>query len=127
MKLKNVNPDKYNVLSKTELKDQLVKRDSRSNQDNFESNLAEERVLRMSSAAGASLLTGLLYQKKPSLESIMGTPVSVDHILAFGGSIMAFISDDDKAAQAAEGIANAGLVPLLRKAGRKIGGMSLIG
>ncbi|MEX1365181.1 MAG: hypothetical protein AB1Z98_18785 [Nannocystaceae bacterium] len=125
MKLKTINPDKYNVLSKTDLKDQLLRRDMRDSQDKLDAKQSESRLLRMGSAAGASLLTGILYQKKPSLESLMGTPVSLDHLLALGGSVGAFLSDDDDVAQAAEGIANAGLVPLMRKAGRKIGGLSL--
>ena len=37
------------------------------------------------------------------------------------------MTDDDDFAQAAEGVANAGLVPLMRNAGRKIGGLSLGG
>lgn len=127
MKLKTINPDKYNVLSKTDLKDQLLRRDTREAQDKLEATHTEARLLRLSSAAGAALLTGLLYQKKPSLESILGTPVSLDHLLALGGSIGAFMSDDDEVAQASEGIANAGLVPLMRNAGRKIGGLSLGG
>ena len=125
MKLKTVNPDKFNVMSKSELKDQLVRRETREAQDKLEANQTEARLLRLGSALGASLLTGILYEKKPSLESIMGTPVSLDHFLLLGGSIGAFLSDDDEVANASEGIANAGLVPLMRNAGRKIGGVSL--
>lgn len=125
MKLKTINPDKYNVLSKTDLKDQLLRRDVRDSQDKLDARQSESRLLRMGSAAGASLLTGILYQKKPSLEALMGTPVSLDHLLALGGSVGAFLSEDDDMAQAAEGIANAGLVPLMRAAGRKVGGLSL--
>ena len=125
MKLKTINPDKYNVLSKTDLKHQLLRRDVRDSQDKLDTKQSEARLLRMGSAAGASLLTGILYQKKPSLESLMGTPVSLDHLLALGGSVGAFLSEDEDMAQAAEGIANAGLVPLMRAAGRKVGGLSI--
>ena len=87
MKLKTINPDKYNVLSKTELKEQLLRRDTRETHDKLEATQTEARLLRMGAAAGASLLTGILYQKNPSLESLLGTPVSLDHLLALGGSI----------------------------------------
>ncbi|MCX4244210.1 hypothetical protein [Paraliomyxa miuraensis] len=123
-KLATINSDKYDVLSKTELKDQLKKRDTKAMVQVHEAKLVEHRVVRMGTTAAVALLTGLLYQKKPGFESLMGTPASLDHILAFGASALAFLSEDEMVVQAAEGVANAGLVPLLRSAGRKIGGVS---
>ncbi|MCX4239046.1 hypothetical protein [Paraliomyxa miuraensis] len=127
-KLAVINPykniDKYDEMSKTELKQVLQKKDTKALAQVQEAKLVEYRVLRMGTTAGVALLTGLLYQKKPALESLMGTPASLDHILAFGASALAFLSEDEIVVQAAEGVANAGLVPLLRAAGRKIGGVS---
>lgn len=125
MKLATINPDKYDVLSKTELKDQLKKRDTKALVQTQEARAVEHRVVRLGTTAAVALLTGLLYQKKPALESLMGTPASLDHLLAFGASAVAFLSEDEMLVQAAEGVANAGLVPLLRAAGRKVGGISL--
>lgn len=125
MKLATINTDKYDVLSKTELKDQLKKRDTKELVKTQEARSVEHRVLRLGTTAAVALLTGILYQKKPSLESLMGTPASLDHLLAFGASAVAFLSEDETVVQAAEGIANVGLVPLLRSAGRKVGGISL--
>ena len=125
MKLATINPDKYDVLSKTELKDALKKRDTKALVQTQEAKAVEHRVVRLGTTAAVALLTGLLYQKKPALESLMGTPASFDHILAFGASAVAFLSEDEQVAQAAEGVANVGLVPLLRAAGRKVGGFSL--
>jgi hypothetical protein len=125
MKLATINTDKYDVLSKTELKDQLKKRDTKELVKTHEARAAENRVLRLGTTAAVALLTGILYQKKPALESLMGTPASLDHLLAFGASAVAFLSDDETVVHAAEGIANVGLVPLLRSAGRKVGGISL--
>ncbi len=124
MKLKTINPEKYNVLSKTELKDQLLRRDTKESQEKVEASELESRVIRMGTTAAAALLTGILYQKKPSLESLLGTPVSLDHFMVLGGSAVAFLAEDEQLAQAAEGVANAGLVPLLRDMGRKVGGLS---
>jgi len=121
MKLATIKPDKYKDLSKTELQEKLVKRDTRDTQDRFMSALSEAKMLRLGSAAGASVLTGLLYEKKPELESLFGSPVSVDHFLAIGGGLAAFLAKDEDVAQASEGIASAGMVPLMRAVGRRIG------
>ena len=125
MKLATINTEKYDVLSKTELKDQLKKRDTKAIVKTHEAKAVEHRVLRLGTTAAVALLTGILYQKKPALESLMGTPASLDHLLAFGASAVAFLSEDETVVQAAEGVANVGLVPLLRSAGRKVGGISL--
>ena len=125
MKLATINTEKYDVLSKTELKDQLKKRDTKEIVKTHEAKAVEHRVLRLGTTAAVALLTGILYQKKPALESLMGTPASLDHLLAFGASAVAFLSEDETVVQAAEGVANVGLVPLLRSAGRKVGGISL--
>lgn len=122
MKLATVRTDKYQDLSKGELQQQLVKRDSKAHQERFMDQLTEAKLLRMGSAAGAAILTGLLYERKPGMESLFGSPVSVDHLLALGGGFAAFFVDDDDYAQVAEGIANVGLVPLFRSMGRKVGG-----
>lgn len=121
MKLATTKPDKYKGLSKGELEEKLVKQDTRVTYERFMDALTEAKILRLGSAAGASLLTGILYEKKPELESLFGSPVSIDHFLALGGALGAFIAKDDDVAQASEGIANAGIVPLLRGVGRKLG------
>lgn len=123
MKLKTINPHKYNVRSKTEIKDQLLRRDTKESQEKVEASELESRVIRMGTTAAAALLTGILYQKKPSLWSLMGTPVSLDRLMALGGSAVAFMTEDEQVAQAAEG--NTGLVPLLRDVDHKVGGPSL--
>ncbi|MCH9682012.1 MAG: hypothetical protein K0V04_11300 [Deltaproteobacteria bacterium] len=123
MKLKTVKPEKYKELTKGELADQLVRRDVSEVRTSLEEQQQQGRVIRMGSAGIAALLTGIVYAKKPELESIMGTPVSLDHLVALGGTVAAFMIDDDEQANAAEGIGLAGLVPLLRDGGRKVGGM----
>ncbi|MCH9681297.1 MAG: hypothetical protein K0V04_07685 [Deltaproteobacteria bacterium] len=125
MKIKTVKPEKYQDLSKGELKEQLMKRDVSDVRQSVEDQQQQGRLTRMGAAAAASVLTGLLYEKKPSLESIMGSPVSLDHLAALGGAVGAFMVDDDQVADALEGLAQAGMVPLLRGMGRKVGGMSL--
>lgn len=125
MKLPAIKADKYDHLSKTELRDKLVQHDSRKTQGEFMSKLTEHKMLRMASGVGAAFLTGVLYEKKPGLESLMGTPASFDHLLAVGGAFAAFLTDDEEVASASEGIANVGLSHLFRSMGRKVGGVSL--
>jgi hypothetical protein len=125
MKLETINPDECAVPSETELQQPRPRRDTRYIKGRFMSELTEHRFVRMGSAASAALLTGLLYQKVPQMEAMLGTPVSLDHLLAFGGSVAAFMIDDGATAHAAEGLALAGLVPLLRDAGRKAGRVSV--
>ncbi len=125
MKIKKLNTEKYQPLSKGELKEQLIKRDMSAVNDSLVNQQQQGRIIRMGSAGIASLLTGILYEKKPGLESLMGSPVSLDHLYALGGAAAAFLLDDDEMADAAEGLALAGMVPLLRGAGRKVGGLSL--
>lgn len=124
MKLALINPHKYDDKTRPELKQQLQKRDAQELQKVQEAKAVENRTVRMGTTALVALVTGLLYQKKPALESLLGTPASLDHLLALGGSAVAFFSEDQVVVQAAEGVANASVVPLLRAAGRKIGGVS---
>ncbi len=123
MKIKPVKLEKYKELNKRELADQLVRRDVSDVKSSLEEQQQQGRIIRMGSAGIASFVIGILYAKKPELESIMGTPLSLDHLYALGGSVAAFLIDDDEQANAAEGIGIAGLVPLLRDGGRKVGGM----
>ena len=125
MKLPAVKTDKYDHLSTRELRDKLVQHDSRKTQGEFMSKLTEHKMLRMASGVGAAFLTGVLYQKKPGMESLMGTPASFDHLLAIGGAFAAFVVDDEDMAAASEGIANVGLSHLFRSMGRKVGGVTL--
>ncbi|MCX4240202.1 hypothetical protein [Paraliomyxa miuraensis] len=124
MKLAVINPHKYDDKTRPELKQQLQKRDAQELQKVQEAKAVENRALRMGTTAAVALLTGLIYQKKPAFESLLGTPASLDHILALGGSAVAFLAEDETLVQAAEGVANASVVPLLRAAGRKLGGIS---
>ena len=123
LKLRPKDPAKYDALSKGELKDALVRKDSSELNEKFMTIQSEQRMLRMGSAAAAALLTGILYEAKPDLENLMGTPASIDHLLALGGAIGAYSSDDDDVANACEGISMTGMVPLLRNLGRSIGGL----
>ena len=125
MKLPAVKTDKYDHLSTRELRDKLVQHDSRKTQGEFMSKLTEHKMLRMASGVGAAFLTGVLYQKKPGMESLMGTPASFDHLLAIGGAFAAFVVDDEDMAAASEGIANVGLSHPFRSMGRKVGGVTL--
>lgn len=122
-KLKTQDPAKYQALSKGELVDKIVRRDAQELNEKWMTKQQESRVIRMGATAGASFLTGLLYEVKPSLESIAGTPASLDHLLALGGAVGAYLVEDPEAADALEGIANAGMAPLLRGMGRKVGGL----
>ena len=124
MKLPAIKTDKYDHLSKTELKDKLVQLDSRKTEGELMSKLTEHKMLRMASGVGAAFLTGVMYEKKPALESLMGTPASFDHLLAVGGVFAAFMVDDEEVAAASEGIANVGLSHLFRDMGRKVGGVT---
>ena len=125
MKLPAVKTDKYDHLSTRELRDKLVQHDSRKTQGEFMSKLTEHKMLRMASGVGTAFLTGVLYQKKPGMESLMGTPASFDHLLAIGGGLAAFLTDDEEVAAASEGVANVGLSHLFRSMGRKVGGVTL--
>ena len=122
-KIKPKDPAKYQALSKGELVDTLVRKDNSDLADKWMSVQQEARLLRLGADAGASFITGILYEVRPSLENIMGTPASLDHIAALGGAIGAYVSKDDDVANAFEGIAHSGLSPLLRAAGRKVGAM----
>ncbi|MEM9455596.1 MAG: hypothetical protein AAGF11_15550 [Myxococcota bacterium] len=53
MKLETVNPDKFNVMSKSELEDQLVRRETREAQNKLEANQIETRLLPLDSNLGA--------------------------------------------------------------------------
>lgn len=123
MKLKPVDPAKFDALSKTELRDLVVRTENAKVTDKWMTAQGEQRILRMGSAAGAALLTGILYEKKPELESIMGTPASLDHLLALGGGIGAYLAKDEDTACALEGVCLAGAVPLARNFGRTLAGM----
>ena len=121
-RLPAIRPDKYDHLSKTELRDQLVRHDTKKSLDKFETQQTEHKILRLGSGAGSALLTGAVYQKWPSLEALMGTPASVDHLLAVGGAVGAFVAEDEEVAAASEGIATMAISHLLRNMGRKVAG-----
>lgn len=100
MKLKTINPEKYNVLSKTELKDQLLRRDTKEFLEKIEATELESRVIRMGSTAAAALLTGIRHPLPEEAFARVphGHPVSLDHLMALGGSAAAFLTDDEQLA-----------------------------
>ncbi|MCH9682964.1 MAG: hypothetical protein K0V04_16125 [Deltaproteobacteria bacterium] len=85
------------------------------------------RYVRGGSTIVSSLLVGLLLQKQPQLESLGGSGVGLSHILGFGGAVAAVVAagtdetSDTMLPDIAEGIAMAGLVPVLRGWGNKLG------
>lgn len=125
IKIKPPTAEKYKDMSTFELREELLKRDSKNANEKIEEVLNEQRVVRMGSMAVLSLLLGLVYEMKPDLKAIWGTPVSLDHLAALGGGAGAFMSDDETVAQACEGIANAGLVPVIRGMGALIGSFTV--
>ena len=120
IRLPAVRPEKYDGLNTRELREELVKQDTKRVKSDFESQLTEFKGLRLGSAAGSALLTGMLYQKWPSLQSLMGTPASADHLLAVGGAIAAFTAKEEEIASASEGVASMAISHLLRAMGRKV-------
>lgn len=122
MKLKPKDPAKYDALSKTEMREHLVKNDAKEFNEKWMTAQGEARLLRMGAAGGAAVLTGILYEVKPDLENLAGTPCSLDHLLALGFAVGAYASKDEDTANACEGISLACGIPLARKLGKMIGG-----
>jgi hypothetical protein len=125
IKIKAPTKDKYKEMTLAEAREELYRRDTKVTNEKVDEALTEHRFVRMGTMAAVSLILGLIYKVKPELQSIFGTPVSLDHLAALAGGAGAFLSEDETTAQASEGIANAGIVPILRGLGELVGGFTV--
>lgn len=121
IKFKAPDPKKFKEMSKADLEEKALREENAKARAALEAAMSEHRVLRMGSLAGTSLAIGLIYEVRPGLENIAGTPASLDHIAALGGTIGAFMTEDETLASALEGVGGAGLGQVMRGFGRRIG------
>lgn len=120
VKIKTITADKYDGLSNKELKEKLVKLDTKKAKEEAAEDLDGGKTLRLASNAGTSLLTGVIYARKPSARNIMGTPLNLDHLKAVLGGVGTFMSDDDPTSNALEGIAHSGIAPASQQLGEYV-------
>lgn len=114
-------PDKYKDKTKTELAQDLYRRDSRDRKDKEDAKRGTSQIIRLGTTTLLGLLTGVIYQVAPKAERFVG-PVGGDAILAIGGSAGAILTDDE-AADVFEGVANVGLSGTMRDLGRGLAGL----
>lgn len=121
----SLNPAKYDGKPVTDLRKTLLRRDAAEIKSQQTNKIQSGRVRRIATAGVASVALGVLTQKFPGLKSIAG-PFGIDHVVAISGAIAAIALTNEDAdeedfdlADYSEGVAMAGMVPLLREMSSK--------
>lgn len=113
--------EKYKDKSKTELAEDLARRDDKKKRDRVRERQEGAKLVRLGTTLATGLVTGVLYQMQPKIEKFAG-PVGGDAVLAVGGSLGALLMDGT-AADILEGAGSTGLAGSGRDMGRYLAGL----
>ena len=122
----SLNPSKYDGKPAGDLRKALLRRDAEVITEKTSGSIQASRTRRLGTAAVSSVVLEALLVKYPSLKSLGGLPIGLDHLAALGGAAAAYMLTDGSGSTKAveenaemgdyaEGFAMSGLVPLMRQ------------
>lgn len=113
--------EKYKDKSKTELAEDLARRDNRKKVERMKERQDGAKLVRLGTTLALSLGTGVLYTVAPKAEKFVG-PVGGDAVLALAGGLGAVMTDG-LTADILEGAGATGLAGAGRDMGRYLAGL----